>query len=231
MKTKRLNLMLAVHSLTAAALGIMTAAMAGNARVLGVLLPAWGVAFFTVFYFIGQEVRPRPAADLVTGLRLLLAAGYYFLVSFGEAAPLTALAVMLILEGADGLDGFLARRQGPTEFGGIWDMESDAFVILMLSAAAVAFGGQPIWALWPGLIRYVFYFLFLWLKPDDTAFPPALSWFSKTICVAAVFCLGSTWYLPEASTVAIAVISVLLTVSFLWETLLYVQVRLQSRKR
>jgi phosphatidylglycerophosphate synthase len=145
--------------------------------------------------------------------------------------PAMALASVLLMEILDGLDGALARRFGPSAFGASWDMESDAFVILLLSVGAFLFAGLPVWALWPGLARYLFYFPYKFLKPPSIRMPALWSFFSKTVCVAAVFCMASPWYLPAASRTAAAVISVLLAISFLWEGLLYIQVRIQTRNR
>jgi phosphatidylglycerophosphate synthase len=238
MNRPSLRTLLAIHS---AAVIVLTAAVTGYPVSFGPVPPLhpsalvfWGVIFFGVFFLIGQKVRPVPAADLVTGARLAFALVFYLLASAGRAGPLFALASAVLMEVADGLDGFLARRLGITRFGGIWDMESDAYVILLLSAGAVVFRGLPPWALLPGLIRYVFYFPFLALKPPAFVFPKSLSLFSKTVCVAAVFSLASAWYLPAAAPVAIAASAALLCVSFLWEAALYVSMippNIQARKR
>ncbi len=200
-----------------------------NTSIASLLTLIWGVFFFPLFYIVGQKKRPLPAADLVTGLRLVI--GFlFFVISWRlNLLPALFLILALVLELADGLDGWIARRTGPTDFGGKWDMETDAYIILMLSASAHWNAGLPVWVLIPGVIRYVSFFPFLLLKPGATEFPASLSWFSKTVCVGTVFCLASAWYLPEASVVAIFIASVLIIVSFLWEAFFYIWLRIQTR--
>ncbi|MDF1568487.1 MAG: CDP-alcohol phosphatidyltransferase family protein [Spirochaetaceae bacterium] len=201
------------------------------ADISSYVLPAWGLVFFVFFYVMEQKHRPLPVADLVTGGRIAVALLFFGFAASGILTLASALALIVLLEAADGFDGWLARKYGPTEFGSLFDMEGDAFIIMLLSYAAVHFTGAPLWVLIPGLLRYVFFFPFLFLKPVGSKFPKMLSWFSKTICVAAVFCLGSVWYLPSASLTAVGIVTVLLAVSFLWETYIYVAVFFQARSR
>jgi len=229
--SRRFEPALAFHGLVVLVLTIMTSAGAPGRRTGALLLAAWGLVFFSVFFAAGQKVRPRPAADYITYARLLMGLGFYLAARAGRLGAPAALLWVLAMEIADGLDGWAARRWGPTAFGAAGDMESDAYVILLFSTAAVWFAGLPLWALVPGLIRYLFFFPFLVLKPRDAVFPKALSLYSKTVCVATVFCLASAWYLPKAATVAVAVASVLIVLSFLWETVFYVARRVHTRKR
>ncbi len=222
---------LSVHSLFV--LIIILASLTGLLEILiaSLLLLIWGALFFAGFFSFGQKVRPRPYADLVTGLRLVAGMIFYLLIRAQNMTASAALFMVLIIELADGIDGWLARKTGPTDFGGVWDMESDAFIILLFSVSVYWYAGLPAWSLIPGVIRYVFFFPFLILKPERAEFPLSLSWYSKTICVAAVFCLASAWYLPEAAATAIILVSILITVSFMWETVFYIYLRLQTRKR
>lgn len=222
---------LIIHSSVVLLLVSLSLTRAGDISVISLMMLIWGVLFFTVFYFIGQNARPLPPADAVTSVRLLLGLIFFFLIRSADISPASALAIVFLIEFADGLDGWLARRTGTTKFGGIWDMESDAFVILLLSAGVYWFEVLPIWVLIPGVIRYVFFFPFLFLKPEGGKFPGSLSWFSKTVCVAAVFCLASAWYLPGAAFTAIAIITALISISFGWEMAFYIYLRVQTRKR
>ena len=227
----RIDRKLTYHGLIVLGITVLSALTHISVGVFFYILPAWGVVFFMFFYAKEQKHRPLPVADLMTGGRIVVSLFFYGLAASGLLTQVSALALIVILEIADGFDGWLARKYGPTEFGSVFDMESDAFIIMLLSYAAVHYTGAPLWVLIPGLLRYVFFFPFLILKPADSKFPKLLSWFSKTICVAAVFCLGSVWYLPSASLKAVGIISVLLAVSFLWETYLYVAVFFQTRIR
>ena len=57
----------------------------------------------------------------------------------------------------DGLDGFLARRRGETsDLGARYDMEVDAFLILVLCVLAWRLEKVGVWVLAIGLMRYAF---------------------------------------------------------------------------
>jgi len=68
------------------------------------------------------------------------------------AAGLGLVALVL-----DGVDGWLARRRGEVSpFGARLDMEADAAAILVLAAAALAWGRAGPWVLLAGGLRYAF---------------------------------------------------------------------------
>jgi phosphatidylglycerophosphate synthase len=96
-------------------------------------------------------------ANLVTLLRAALTAGVTALVVQSWSAPVPrALVVVLatIALGTDLVDGRLARQRSlVTRFGAAFDMEVDAFLILVLSAYAVPVVGA--WVLLIGLARYL----------------------------------------------------------------------------
>jgi phosphatidylglycerophosphate synthase len=101
--------------------------------------------------------RPGPA-DLVTLTRATLVGGVAALVvdSFarpGSVGALAGLAVVALL--LDAVDGRVARRTGTvSSVGARFDMEVDAFLILVLSVAVSrSLGG---WVLGIGLARYAF---------------------------------------------------------------------------
>jgi phosphatidylglycerophosphate synthase len=57
----------------------------------------------------------------------------------------------------DGFDGWVARRTGTsTEFGARFDMELDAFLMLVLSGLVLESGKAGAWVLLIGLLRYLF---------------------------------------------------------------------------
>lgn len=81
----------------------------------------------------------------VNGLRLVPAQAWMF----------CALAVAAMI--VDGLDGYMARRDGLTSaFGGRFDMEVDALQILLLCVAAVALEKAGAWVLIGGALRYAY---------------------------------------------------------------------------
>ncbi|MFP3968016.1 CDP-alcohol phosphatidyltransferase family protein [Actinomadura fulvescens] len=116
-------------------------------------------------------------ADRVTFARAVLVGGVTALVADGarEGAALAILvvaaAVALVL---DGVDGQVARRTGTVSpLGARFDMEVDAFLILVLSVH-VAFVAGP-WVLAIGAMRYAFVaaaWVMPWLRAE---LPPSLA--------------------------------------------------------
>jgi phosphatidylglycerophosphate synthase len=103
-------------------------------------------------------LREFGPANQVTLVRAALTGGVTALVAdgFTRPAPVAALValatVALVL---DGVDGQVARRTGTASaFGARFDMEVDAFLILVLSVAVAADLGP--WVLAIGALRYVF---------------------------------------------------------------------------
>ncbi|GAB3562684.1 CDP-alcohol phosphatidyltransferase family protein [Amycolatopsis endophytica] len=99
----------------------------------------------------------RPAlspADHVTLTRATLVGGVVALVVTGIAGPVLVVLAAVALA-LDAVDGRVARRTGTASpLGARFDMEVDAFLILVLSAAAAVSLGP--WVLAIGLMRYAF---------------------------------------------------------------------------
>jgi phosphatidylglycerophosphate synthase len=80
----------------------------------------------------------------------------------GERAPDAAIAWLVVGVASlalvsDGIDGWLARRQGTASaFGARFDMETDALLILAVAALAWQLGKAGPWVLLAGLMRYAF---------------------------------------------------------------------------
>ncbi|PMR67336.1 CDP-alcohol phosphatidyltransferase family protein [Halomonas heilongjiangensis] len=71
------------------------------------------------------------------------------------SGPFAGLALVALL--LDGLDGWVARRSGTTSpFGARFDMELDAFFILVLCLALMMLGKVGPWVLAIGTLRYAF---------------------------------------------------------------------------
>ncbi|MES1938967.1 CDP-alcohol phosphatidyltransferase [Salinisphaera sp. T5B8] len=104
--------------------------------------------------------QPFGWANRITLIRgaavmLLAGAGLFpeFLSAHVQTFVLLALGCLLL----DGVDGWIARRTGASgAFGARFDMEVDAFFLLVLSALIVALDKAGSWALAIGLARYVF---------------------------------------------------------------------------
>lgn len=161
-------------------------------------------------------------ANIVTLLRAaLICALAAPLVQWGllEGEPLKAWIVVAISGVAlclDGIDGYLARREGVvSRFGAGFDVEIDS--ILAVSLALLLFGSEKagVWVLGLGVIRYVFVFagyLLPWLRAD---LPPRFS--RKLVCViqiATLVVLVSPLVEPPASAVIAALATVMLVWSF-----------------
>jgi phosphatidylglycerophosphate synthase len=56
---------------------------------------------------------------------------------------------------SDWLDGYLARRVGPTRLGGVLDIEVDSWLTLWAAIGAVAWDELPGWCLLPPLMHYL----------------------------------------------------------------------------
>ncbi len=96
----------------------------------------------------------------------------------------TALAAVATALGAiclDGLDGFLARRQRmASRFGARFDMEVDAFLLLVLSCLVWSWGKAGVWVLAIGAIHYSFFIAGLIWPPLRAELPPSMR--RKAIC-------------------------------------------------
>jgi phosphatidylglycerophosphate synthase len=98
-------------------------------------------------------------ADLVTMTRAILAVGTTALVADGLVTGRFAVVPFVVVAGValalDAVDGQVARRTGTcSELGARFDMETDAFLILVLSVQVATVFGP--WVLAIGLLRYAF---------------------------------------------------------------------------
>lgn len=139
-------------------------------------------------------------ADTVTLARATLVGGVTALVadSFAARAPspvavLVALATVALA--LDAVDGQVARRTGTTSrFGARFDMETDSFLVLMLSVFVV--GALGWWVLAIGAARYVFVaaaWVLPWLR---VSLPPRLSRKAVAAAQGIVLVVASAGVLP-----------------------------------
>ena len=152
-------------------------------------------------------VLPLAALALLSGV--FTGAGYWWIVGMSSVA----LAL-------DGLDGHLARRTGTeSDFGARFDMELDAFLLLVLSALVWRSGRVGSWVLLVGGLRYFFVLGGLLWLPLRGALPPSLR--RKVVCVAQgvvlVICLAPVTQ-PAPATALAASALVLLVYSFVVDT-------------
>src|SRR5438094_234522 len=83
----------------------------------------------------GPSALATPA-NAITGLRLFVSP-LLFLLVLRDGATWLALAVWVVLSVSDGLDGYLARRQGITRSGAFLDPLADKMLVLAAMAALV----------------------------------------------------------------------------------------------
>jgi phosphatidylglycerophosphate synthase len=196
-------------------------------RTLG-LSPAFAIRATALFVIGGAAVALLAArhlapagfgpANRVTLARGAMTALLLALVA-ENAAPATAWLAVTIASLAlalDGIDGWLARRQGDSsEFGARFDMETDALLILAIAALAWQQGKAGAWILAAGLLRYLFVVsshLLPWLQR-----PLPKSRRRRVICVvqivSLILCLLPL--LPQPLSAVAALIGLaLLTASF-----------------
>jgi len=130
------------------------------------------------------------AANQITTLRAILVALVAGLV--GEpaipAVAAGAVAASVVATLLDGVDGWLARRNGiASSFGARFDMEIDALLILALSVLAWRHDKAGMWVIASGLLRYAFVGLGTiapWLRA-----PLPASRRRQTICVIQIVLL------------------------------------------
>lgn len=163
------------------------------------------------------------AANQITTARAILVALVAALI--GEArfpsVAVSAVAASLAVTALDGVDGWLARRDGiASAFGARFDMEIDALLILALSVLAWRYDKAGEWVMLSGLLRYAFVvagFAAPWMRAP---LPPSRR--RQTICVIQIAALTLVMVpviQPPISTTLAAAALVTLTWSFLIDTL------------
>ncbi len=151
--------------------------------------------------------------NLVTLTRLTLAAALLApLVS--ASAPWVVFAVAAIALGMDGLDGWLARREGRvSEFGARFDMEVDSGLALILALNAWAAGTAGAIVLIIGLPRYAFALAAMALPWLNQPTPESFS--RKVVCVLQIATLIALQLPPVAASLANPVVAVVAT-ALIW---------------
>ncbi len=189
-------------------------------------LAAYLVATLLIIASIGAE-DPHARfglANALTWTRLVLVCVFAGIVAATTAAQSAlspgdwwfffALATTALI--LDGCDGFFARRHGTAStFGGRFDMEVDAFFILLLSVLAFVHGKAGVWVLLSGALRYL-YVIAGWILPQLTEPVPA-HWRRKFIAAvqgAALTALLAPIVTPPLSTWTAAAALALLVYSF-----------------
>jgi phosphatidylglycerophosphate synthase len=149
-------------------------------------------------------------ADLVTLARSVLVGGVTALVADRFASGVTPVATLVVLAAValalDGVDGQVARRtRTVSALGARFDMEVDAFLVLVLSVQ-VAVSVSP-WALAIGAMRYVYVaagWALPWLRG---ALPTRMS--AKVVAASAGIALvvAASELLPDTAGVALVLLT------------------------
>lgn len=176
----------------AAGLAVLAAVLEG--LVVTLELPRVSVMWAVLVYagIAALLVRRWPDARQSLGVANRITLGRAVLVATlaGAIAGFPALAghagvfalIALVALALDGVDGWAARRwQCASEFGARFDMELDAFLILVLCALVWVLDKAGMWVFAIGAMRYLFVLamrLWPWL---DAPLPDSLR--RKTVCV------------------------------------------------
>lgn len=129
---------------------------------------------------------------------------------------------LVFAELSDLLDGFVARRIGPTEFGAVWDMENDVAFSYVLCLLGYFYVGIGPWILISTLIRHGYILVFRFQNDPPTC-PSRFKWFAKTVCAFQLVALISLFVpiLPMVAKVTMNGISIVtLVISFAWDFML-----------
>ena len=164
-----------------------------------------------------HAARPLGAANRVTLARAVLVALVAGALATPEWARAHAVLVAAVAGGAlllDGVDGWVARRwRCESAFGARFDMELDAFLILVLSALLFMLDKAGAWVLAIGAMRYVFVGAMLRWSWLDRPLPPSPR--RKWVCVwqvaSLLLCL-----LPVVSAAVAGVLLALALVLLAW---------------
>ncbi|MFE2585835.1 CDP-alcohol phosphatidyltransferase family protein [Streptomyces sp. NPDC059378] len=199
---------------------ILLLALLGTAIGLGPAGWVTGLTFAIATWAVLSRALHRSGlrsfgpANRVTLGRATLVGGVTALVadSFESTPPVTLLvgltAVALIL---DGVDGKVARRTGTsTALGARFDMEVDAFLILVLSVYVSMEVGP--WVLLTGGMRYAFVAaarVWPWL---NNALPPSTARKTVAALQGVLLLLASSGLLPYAADFAVALLALALLV-------------------
>lgn len=176
------------------ALGMVVLALVLAALVVTIGLPGLSVMWAAIVY-AGLAVLllshwPDPGQSLGVANRITLGRALLVAVLAGAVAGFPALAphtgllalLALLALALDGVDGWAARRwQCESAFGARFDMELDAFLILVLCALLWVLDKAGLWVFAIGAMRYLFV---LTMRPWPwlaAPLPPSLR--RKSVCV------------------------------------------------
>lgn len=155
---------LASIGVAAAALAVLAFAVDRELALSALYVPktlavfALGMAFLLAYLPAHRPLQRFGSANQATLARAVLVALAAGLAGEGHA-PIGAFAstVGLLSLALDGVDGWLARRNGmASPFGARFDMETDAVLVMVLATLTWQLHKAGAWVLLAGLLRYAF---------------------------------------------------------------------------
>nr|WP_320142322.1 CDP-alcohol phosphatidyltransferase family protein [uncultured Cohaesibacter sp.] len=191
-----------------------------------------GALLLIIFSLVLRGLRNHPyqrfgAANVVTTIRAvivcLVAAAMLFARDLSVASsalwPIIGLITLALL--LDGIDGYLARTLNlASELGARFDMEVDAFLLLVLSIGVFLLDKAGPWVLAIGMMRYCFVIAQFFVPALKGKLLPSFR--RKLICViqGAILCLCLVPFIPPVWSGSLAFVAlVLLSYSFSVDTI------------
>lgn len=204
-------------------------------------LPAVGLAAALAYLLVSTALLVRALrregvhrlgwANVVTATRSTMVAVVTGLVVASLVAPIPVpLLIWLVVPALvlDAVDGWVARRTGGvTELGARYDMEVDAFLLLVLSTYVAQSLGA--WVLAIGLMRYAFV-VAGWMLPWLRERLPYRYWRKVVTAVQGVaLTLAASGLLPDLAAISVVVALALLVESF-GRDVVWLAVRSRARR-
>ncbi|MEM1428874.1 MAG: CDP-alcohol phosphatidyltransferase family protein [Pseudomonadota bacterium] len=185
--------------------------------------PGWWPTFAAYALGTGLAARalirhyPHGALGLcnaATQVRLVLVALCLTAVFVEAPTPWLTAALATMALSLDGIDGWLARREGlVSDFGARFDMEVDSALALILAVGAFTGGAAGGIVLLLGLARYAFWGASLALPWLGAPLPPRFS--RKAVCVLQIGTLVAL-HVPALPSAIAAPATVIVALALLW---------------
>jgi phosphatidylglycerophosphate synthase len=180
----------------------------------------------------GADKDALGPADKVTLARAILVGGVTALAVESLSRPVPVQVLVGLTIGAlllDAVDGYVARRTGTSsDLGARFDMEVDAFLLLVLSVYLLPQVGA--WVLAIGAMRYAFV-LGLWTLPWMRTTLPPRYWRKVVAATQGVaLVVGSAGVLPRTLTVAGLLVALTLLVESFGRDVLWLYLRPDLRQ-